>query len=72
MQGYIIFRICISFLYYFISVYYLINPIVTYTMHTRTHKWNTYEYRMKQNVSMIPFVTSKHITLQITSKIDFD
>ena len=42
--------------------------------HTRTHKWNVYGYHMKQNVFMVPFTTYKdiHLTLQITSKIDFD
>ena len=44
-----------------LSVCYLINPVETHTVHTRTHKWNVYGYLMKQNVSMDPFTTSNHI-----------
>ena len=52
------------FVYHFecLRVYYLINPIAIHTVRTRTHKWNTYGYRMKQNVSIIPFVTYKYLS----------
>ena len=48
-------------LHVILSVSYLISPIATNTVHKLTHKWYTYGHHMKQNVSMVPFVTSKYI-----------